>query len=812
MSEILTITASTMDSYRTSWSSASDEVIQGYYNNGTNNIWWGHFWFSDADLKTLRTTINNNVKVEKVELYFKRDNTAHGAASATPVKVYCSSITSASGTPSTSKLSDGVVIGSFDRGEGKWCALTTTQLNHLLGSGNGFCAYHNSVSSSASNYSYYVRSTVKPQLRVTYSYVASTGKLSATSVEAGAAATMTITPYSTAFSHKLVWTFGSNTSTQTVAAGTTSASYTIPLSWLSAIPSATSGKASVVLTTLQGTTQIGETYTYSFTITAPSSVVPTISTVTATRVDNGVPSAWATYVQGKSKATIAVSGAAGAYGSTIASYTISGGGYTGSASSFTTGVLESSGTVTFTATVRDSRGRSASKTVSVTVVAYSAPTFPSVTAFRSDSAGAANNDGTYIRLTASFSYASVSSLNTISCTAQYRKGSTGTLSSATTLTSGTGVTIGAGGISIDADYDVVLTLKDGIQTVTHIVNVPSAAYTVHFMKGGKGVAFGKASTLTNAVEVASGWAFYAGGKNLAALTPAMIGALATTGGTITGRMKFDAGHYIHRVSGTGGSAGYFRICSVLISGTYFNTPIEFSILQRGRTVSAKLSILFSNINDTDPTLNSISYTGECNGAYIQKSATSTWEVYVAKTESYDDLTVVTYDISEYIRGKCTITWRNDQVTTLPSGYVQASYNYSDMVVPVKNGGTGQTTVAAARNALGLGNTAGAVPIANGGTGATTVASALANLDIRYGRMTSVTVNKTGLNTFDITFSTARATTPQVVIVLGYGSATGMLQYWNYASDTYSTTGCKIYAYRSAQESGTGTIAFQYLAI
>ena len=47
----------------------------------------------------------------------------------------------------------------------------------------------------------------------------------------------------------------------------------------------------------------------------------------------------------------------------------------------------------------------------------------------------------------------------------------------------------------------------------------------------------------------------------------------------------------------------------------------------------------------------------------------------------------------------------------------------DGVVPVDRGGTGQTTVAGARNALGLGNTAGALPIANGGTGATSVAGA-----------------------------------------------------------------------------------------
>lgn len=50
-------------------------------------------------------------------------------------------------------------------------------------------------------------------------------------------------------------------------------------------------------------------------------------------------------------------------------------------------------------------------------------------------------------------------------------------------------------------------------------------------------------------------------------------------------------------------------------------------------------------------------------------------------------------------------------------------------LPIANGGTGQKTVAAARNALGLGNTSGAVPVANGGTGATTAANARTNLGI-----------------------------------------------------------------------------------
>ncbi len=50
-------------------------------------------------------------------------------------------------------------------------------------------------------------------------------------------------------------------------------------------------------------------------------------------------------------------------------------------------------------------------------------------------------------------------------------------------------------------------------------------------------------------------------------------------------------------------------------------------------------------------------------------------------------------------------------------------NPSFNTLPIANGGTGQTSVAAARNAFGLGNTTGALPIANGGTGQTSVAAA-----------------------------------------------------------------------------------------
>ena len=66
---------------------------------------------------------------------------------------------------------------------------------------------------------------------------------------------------------------------------------------------------------------------------------------------------------------------------------------------------------------------------------------------------------------------------------------------------------------------------------------------------------------------------------------------------------------------------------------------------------------------------------------------------------------------------------------IKSKFAAASHKHSagdiaSGTLPIARGGTGQTTAAGARNALGLGNTTGAVPIANGGTGATSVAAAV----------------------------------------------------------------------------------------
>lgn len=241
-----------------------------------------------------------------------------------------------------------------------------------------------------------------------------------------------------------------------------------------------------------------------------------ITSLTAVRVDGDVPSAWGIYVQTKSKAKLTINGAAGSYGSTVSSYSITGGGYTSTASSFTTGFLNSSGSITFTATVTDSRGRvSAAATVTISVVVYSPPSFASYLSQRCLSNGTANDDGTYIRGLVSYSYASCGGKNTVTRATYYKKASdTAWTNASAAFSSGTAFTFGGGTISTETSYDIKYTLTDAFTTIAIQDIVSTAAVVMDFKRGGRGVAVGKVSEVDNAFEVSEDWDVRVYGKLL----------------------------------------------------------------------------------------------------------------------------------------------------------------------------------------------------------------------------------------------------------------------------------------------------------
>lgn len=191
----------------------------------------------------------------------------------------------------------------------------------------------------------------------------------------------------------------------------------------------------------------------------PTSIIPSIGSVTISPVNaNSVISGWGIFVQGKTQATIKINSASGAYGSVIKSYSISNS-YLGSvqASTMTTAVINRSGTFTMTATVTDSRGRTATKTASFLVYAYAAPSFSSISMYRCNSSGTrSDTEGTYGYIKASFGCSPLNGNNKVTATAKLTQVG-GSYSTSAPLASGAGAIMGSGNLAVDATYSVVLT-------------------------------------------------------------------------------------------------------------------------------------------------------------------------------------------------------------------------------------------------------------------------------------------------------------------------------------------------------------------
>ena len=321
------------------------------------------------------------------------------------------------------------------------------------------------------------------------------------SVTGSNAVTVAIDRKSSSFTHTVVFSFGSHSKTTTGVG--TSTSYTIPQSWLTAIPNATSGTAKVTVTTYSGSTKIGSAVSKNFTLTVPASVVPTIGSVAVADTTTN-QTTFGNMVQSKSKPKFTIT-ASGVLGSTIKAYKTVFEGKTYTGATPTASAITGSGSVKATITITDSRGRTATTTKTWTVVAYSAPKIISFQGFRCLADGTENYEGTHIKAAINFSISPVNNKNTASYTIEYK------LQTATTwtaLTSGSvyalndNIISASGAFGVDNSFDVRLTVKDSFATVTSIFEIPTAFTLLDFNASGRGLAFGKVSELTEGIEFA----------------------------------------------------------------------------------------------------------------------------------------------------------------------------------------------------------------------------------------------------------------------------------------------------------------------
>lgn len=328
--------------------------------------------------------------------------------------------------------------------------------------------------------------------------------LSASSVNMGSSVTISTPRASSSFTHDLAYAFAGSSWTSIATGVGTAYTWTVP-DKATSIPNATSGTMTVRCITKSGSTIIG-TKTVLLTAKVPTSVVPTISSVTTAEATSGLAAQFGAFIQGKSQIKTTIT-AAGAKGSTIKSYSTTFQGKTYTGSTWTSPAVTNSGSMSLVTTVTDSRGRTAKKTTTISVLAYTTPRVTEFVVRRVNDAGLADNNGSKASLAYAYAVASLGGKNTAKMTITYKR-STETTWSSSILNGfdleGSGVVLSSLTFSSDYQYDFRLQVVDWFGTTsTYTTVLPSGAVIMDIRADGKGIAFGKTSELEG---VEFGWA------------------------------------------------------------------------------------------------------------------------------------------------------------------------------------------------------------------------------------------------------------------------------------------------------------------
>ena len=129
-----------------------------------------------------------------------------------------------------------------------------------------------------------------------------------------------------------------------------------------------------------------------------------------------------------------------------------------------------------------------------------------------------------------------------------------------------------------------------------------------------------------------------------------------------------------RQSSGGNKQGFFKIATLQVKQNYANQNIIFGVNHREHGYT-ECRIRFSNAGNTDPGMGSFKQTGTPARAWrIIKTATSTWDLYLAKTDSWDGGRVIKFD-NPY-GGGVLVTWSGASAD-LPGGAIIAEQMIAD---------------------------------------------------------------------------------------------------------------------------------------
>ena len=352
---------------------------------------------------------------------------------------------------------------------------------------------------------------------------------------------------------------------------TNSFDFVLPLDWCARIPTLNSNSGKFTVHTYNGNGGYIGTNEVWFTATVPASVVPTISAEQVTHVESveGLASKFNAYVQSKSKirATAAGTGAfvGGVQCSSIVGHKIEMNGQIFNSNDATSEVLNVAGSQTIKYTVTDSRGRTASRTVTISALPYSPPVLSLLKASRCDADGTPNDEGECAKVTIGAAVSAVNNLNdkifTISKKTVTSEIWTNQDIASASYTIETDVIISD--ISGNNAWDIKFTVTDYFSTddkVSKTMQLSTAFSLIDYFNGGKGLAFGKVAEKEGFENNLKTW--FTGGIETIALPPG--------DGTLLYWQDVPGGFYHAVLGSVAGQPSPSGVVHVIRNETYFS--------------------------------------------------------------------------------------------------------------------------------------------------------------------------------------------------------------------------------------------------
>ena len=309
---------------------------------------------------------------------------------------------------------------------------------------------------------YYRASNQTQYINLYAKWEAAGSTVSASDNTLGTQQTITVNRADPSYTHTIRYSFAGQTGT--IATGvTTSCTWTPPLSLSDYIPSSESAACTIYCDTYLSDQTLYSTSQTTITLSVPSTVKCTISSVSLAEQNTDVSTKFSAFVQTKSELSVTGTFVQGSgsptYGATVESVSININGQTLIGNGSITNLLQTSGTNAYSMTITDSRGRTDTYTGTFNVLAYNAPSISST----------AERDATTnskINVAYSWNISAVSDLNDKSIT--FTLESNGIVEDTDTITpasySGTG-TYSFTGTDISEPYSVTVECEDYFTTV-----------------------------------------------------------------------------------------------------------------------------------------------------------------------------------------------------------------------------------------------------------------------------------------------------------------------------------------------------------